>query len=91
MREVDEGRTAHSATASLQAGTGAQGFRCAGRGPSQGSAGALASGRREPATAAMGNWDSRPPVVGTKAWRAADRPLICGAMGEFDAQASIRR
>ena len=56
MREVDEVRRHTSATAGLAAGTGAQGEGRPGRGSkfAMVSAGSLAGGRREPATAAMG-------------------------------------
>lgn len=56
QREFLRVRTTHSATGSLQAGTGAQEKGRPGRGSefAMVSAGSLAGGRREPATAAMG-------------------------------------
>ena len=62
MREVDGVRTTHSATAGLQAGTSAQEKGRPGRGSeiAMVSAGTLAGGRREPATAAMGGSWAQP-------------------------------
>jgi hypothetical protein len=62
MREVDEVRRHTSATAGLAAGTGAQEKGRPGRGSeiAMVSAGSLAGGRREPATAAMGGSCAQP-------------------------------
>ena len=90
MREVDGVRTTHSATDSLQAGTGAQEKGRPGRGSefAMVSAGSLAGGRREPATAAMGEEGRLPAVVETEGKvRAGDRPVKPGAIGGRCAQA----
>ena len=64
QREFLRVRTTHSATAGLAAGTGAQEKGRPGRGSefAMVSAGSLAGGRREPATAAMGNGYAQPRV-----------------------------
>jgi hypothetical protein len=90
MREVDGVRTTHSATGSLQAETGAQKKGRPGRGSeiAMVSAGSLAGGRREPATAAMGDEGRLPAVVETEGKvRAGDRPVKPGTMGGSCAQA----
>lgn len=90
QREFLRVRTTHSATDSLQAGTGAQEKGRPGRGSeiAMVSAGSLAGGRREPATAAMGNEGRLPAVVETEGKvRAGDRPVKPGAIGGRCAQA----
>ena len=94
MREVDEVRRHTSATAGLQAGTGAQGQGRPGRGSefAMVSAGSLAGGRRGPPTAAMGELGRLPAGVETRGGkRAGDRRLICRTMGGSYEQPSIRR
>lgn len=89
QREFLRVRTTHSATDSLQAGTGAQEKGRPGRGSefAMVSAGSLAGGRREPATAAMGEEGRLPAVVETEGKvRAGDRPVKPGTIGGRCAQ-----